>query len=153
MTKHFLTLLCVSALGLTISTAQLCGQAFYGSVVGTGTDQSGAAGGGAGVMLINTGTQERHQGPTGGDGSYQFLNLVPGMYRVDVEETGFKHATRERIEVTVAGAVRADISMQLGDVNQTVEVKATSPLLQTENGNLSQVVNNRSVEELPVNGR
>ncbi|MGH9694336.1 MAG: carboxypeptidase regulatory-like domain-containing protein, partial [Bryobacteraceae bacterium] len=105
------------------------------------------------VTLINTGTAERHQGRTGTDGGYQFLNLVPGLYRVDVEQKGFKRATRERIEVTVASAVRADISMQLGDVTQTVEVQATSPLLQTENGNLSQVVNNRSVEELPVNGR
>jgi hypothetical protein len=53
----------------------------------------------------------------------------------------------------VAGAIRADISMQIGDVTQTVEVQATAPLLQTENANLSQVVNSRSVEELPVNGR
>ena len=49
--------------------------------------------------------------------------------------------------------MRADISMQIGDVSQSVEVQATSPLLQTENASLSQVVNTRSVEELPVNGR
>ena len=153
MMKRLLVLLCISALGLPIITTRLSGQAFYGSLVGSVTDQSGAAVNGAVVTLTNTGTQERHQGPTRADGSYQFLNLVPGIYRVDVEQSGFKHATRERIEVTVAGAIRADISMQLGDVNQTVEVTAIAPLLQTENGNLSQVVNNRAVEELPVNGR
>jgi len=153
MAKRLLVLLCVSALGLTIISAPLFGQAFYGSLVGSVIDQSGAAVTAAVVMLTNTGTQERHQGTTGTDGGYQFLNLVPGTYRVDVTQAGFKHATRERIEVTVASAVRADISMQLGDVTQTVEVQATAPLLQTENGNLSQVVNNRSVEELPVNGR
>jgi hypothetical protein len=153
MTKRLLALLCVSALGLPLITGRLFSQAFYGSVVGSVTDQSGAAVNDAVVTLINTGTAERHQGRTGTDGGYQFLNLVPGAYGVTVEEKGFKRATRERIEVTVASAVRADISMQLGDVTQTVEVQATSPLLQTENGNLSQVVNNRSVEELPVNGR
>jgi len=131
----------------------LFGQAFYGSIVGTVTDPSNAAVHGASVTLTNIGTDERHQTLTGAGGGYQFLNLIPGNYKVEVELAGFKRATAEQIEVTVAGAVRADISMQVGDVTQTVEVQATAPLLQTENANLSQVVNSRSVEELPVNGR
>jgi len=131
----------------------LFGQAFYGSIVGTVTDQSSAAVRGANVTLTNVATDERHQTLTGDFGGYQFLNLIPGIYKVDVEQVGFKRATREQIEVTVAGAVRADISMQVGEVTQSVEVIAAAPLLQTENANLSQVVNSRSVEELPVNGR
>jgi hypothetical protein len=135
------------------SITPLFSQAFYGSVVGTVSDQSGAAVRGATVTLTNTGTGERHQAQSGAGGDYQFLNLVPGTYRVEVEQSGFKKATLENIEVTVSGAIRADVSMQLGQVNQTVEVTAASPLLQTENANLSQVVNTRAVEELPVNGR
>jgi hypothetical protein len=131
----------------------LFGQAFYGSIVGTVTDPSNAAVNGASVTLTNIGTDERHQTLTEVGGGYQFLNLIPGNYKVEVTLAGFKRAARERVEVTVAGAVRADISMQVGDVTQTVEVQATAPLLQTENANLSQVVNSRSVEELPVNGR
>ncbi len=131
----------------------LFGQAFYGSVVGTVTDQSGASLRGASVSLANAGTGERHQTQSGVGGDYQFLNLVPGMYRVEVEQSGFKKATRDNVEVTVSGAVRADVAMQLGDVTQSVEVQATAPLLQTENASLSQVVSTRSVEELPVNGR
>ena len=153
MTKRVFALLCAAAVAIPIVTTQLTGQAFYGSVVGTVTDQSGAAVNDAAVGLINTATSERRDTKTGADGGYQFLNLVPGLYSVQVEQKGFKRATREQIEVTVAGAVRADIAMQLGDVTQTVEVQATSPLMQTESGNLSQVVSNRSVEELPVNGR
>ena len=140
-------------LAIALCGAPVFGQAFYGSIVGTVTDQSSAAVRGATVTLTNVGTDERHQAPTGAEGAYQFLNLIPGTYRVDVEQSGFKRATREQVEVTVAGVVRADISMQVGDVTQTVEVQATAPLLQTENANLSQVVNSRSVEELPVNGR
>jgi hypothetical protein len=129
------------------------GQAFYGSLVGTVTDASNSAVRGAAVTLTNTGTGERHQTVTGDFGGYQFLNLIPGMYKVDVEQKGFKRATRDQIEVTVAGAVRADVAMVLGDVTQSVEVQATAPLLQTESANLSQVVDGRAVEELPVNGR
>src|SRR5271165_2262122 len=59
---------------------------------------------------------------SGAGGDYQFLNLVPGTYRVDVEQSGFKKATRDKVEVTVSGTVRVDISMQIGDVTQSVEV-------------------------------
>jgi hypothetical protein len=131
----------------------LYGQAFYGSLVGTVTDQSGGALRGASVTLTNTGTGEKRQAQSAAAGDYQFLNLVPGTYRVDVEQAGFKKTTRDNIQVTVSGAVRADMSMQIGEVTQTVEVQSAAPLLETENANLSQVVNTRSVEELPVNGR
>src|SRR5579871_740038 len=113
-----------------ISTVSLFGQAFYGSVVGVITDQSGGALHGATVTLTNVGTGESHQTQSRTGGDYQFLNLVPGVYRVDVEQTGFKKASRESVEVTVSGVVRADISMQVGDVTQSVEVQATAPLLQ-----------------------
>ena len=148
-------LVCLALLAATaaVSSNPLFGQAFYGSVVGTVTDQSGAALSGAAVNLTNVSTSEKHQTQSGAGGDYEFLNLVPGTYRVEVQQTGFKKATRENVEVTVSGAVRADISMQIGDVTQSVEVQATAPLLQTENASLSQVVNTRSVEELPVNGR
>ena len=138
---------------IPLLAVSLFGQAFYGSIVGTVTDASNAAVHGANVTLTNLGTAERHQTVTGAFGGYEFLNLIPGNYKVDVELVGFKRATKEPIEVTVAGAVRADISMQVGEMTQSVEVQATAALLQTENANLSQVVNGRSVEELPVNGR
>src|SRR3954452_22583331 len=136
-----------------LSNIPLFGQAFYGSVVGTVTDPSGAALRGANVSLTNTGTGERHQAQSGDGGDYQFLNLVPGKYRVEVEQSGFKKAISENIEVNVSGTARADMTMQLGDVTQNVEVQATAPVLQTDNANLSQVVNSRAVQELPVNGR
>ena len=129
------------------------GQAFYGSVVGTVTDPSGGALTGAAVTLTNAGTGERRQALSGSGGDYQFLNLVPGAYRVQVEQSGFKRAARENLEVNVSGTVRADISLQLGDVTQTVEVQAAAPLLRTEDANLSQVVSARAIEDLPVNGR
>ena len=94
------------ALLAALANAPLFGQAFYGSVVGTVTDQSGASLRGASVSLANAGTGERHQTQSGVGGDYQFLNLVPGMYRVEVEQSGFKKATRDNVEVTVSGAVQ-----------------------------------------------
>lgn len=150
-----LSLLCLVLLAAfcAIPSTTLFGQAFYGSVVGTITDPSGAAVSGATLTLTNVATGETRDTRSGGAGDYQFLNLVPGNYKVQAEQTGFKKASRESVEVTVSGTIRADISMQLGDVTQTIEVGATAPLLQTENANLSQVINTRSVEELPLNGR
>jgi hypothetical protein len=153
MLKRFAAGFCFVAVSLPVLTAPMFGQAFYGTVVGTVTDPSSAALKGATVTLTNTATQERRQTPTGDAGDYTFLNLVPSTYRIDIEMSGFKRATQNEVEVTVSGTVRADITMQLGDVTQTVEVRATAQLLQTESANLSQVVESRAVQELPVNGR
>src|SRR5438874_12407432 len=78
----------------------LCGsiasaQTFYGSIVGTVTDASGAVMPGARVTVTNLGTAETHSMDTTGEGLYQFVNLVPGKYRLDLEKAGFKRFTRE----------------------------------------------------------
>jgi len=86
-------------------------------------------------------------------GNYQFVNLVPGMYRVDIQKEGFKRLTREAIQVEVQTISRIDVTMQIGDVGQTVEVTAESALLQTENASVGQVVAGRVVTEMPLNGR
>src|SRR4051794_38624686 len=75
---------------LPILVLNLYGQSFYGSVVGTISDPSGAALRGAAVTLTNTATGVKNDAQAGASGEYQFLNLVPGNYRVDVELTGFK---------------------------------------------------------------
>ncbi len=151
--KRLMNGACVLVGALALAASSLVGQAFYGSVVGNVTDPSSAALRGATVTLINNGTQERRQGQSDANGAYQFLNLVPATYRVEVELSGFKRTAVPSVEVTVSGTIRADVVMQLGDVTQSVEVSAAAPLLQTENANLSQTVNTRSVQELPVSGR
>lgn len=129
------------------------GQTFYGSMVGNVVDASGSAIPQAAVTLTNVGTADRRMIMTDDAGNYQFLNLVPGRYRLEVERAGFRRFVREPITVEVQSAVRIDVPMQLGDVTQTVEVTAQTPLLQTENAALGQVVNSRKVLEMPLNGR
>ena len=136
-----------------LSAAACFGQTFYGSIVGSANDASGSAVPQATVTLTNLGTAERRNGATDASGNYQFVNLVPGQYRVEVEKPGFRRFSREPITVEVQSAVRIDIPMQVGDVSQTVEVTGQTPLLQTENASLGQVVESRKVLEMPLNGR
>jgi hypothetical protein len=134
-------------------TATAFGQTFYGSLVGTVTDASGSAVPDAVVTAVNVGTSDRRTMRSDEAGNYQFVNLVPGQYRIEVEKSGFRRFTREPIPVEVQSAVRIDVPMQVGDVSQTVEVTAQTPLLQTENASLGHVVESRRVLEAPLNGR
>jgi hypothetical protein len=142
--------LCILVFGTFLP---LSGQTFYGSIVGTVTDASGAAMASATVTVTNTSTSERHTASTASDGGYRFVDLVPGTYSILVEKPGFKRTTRERVTIDVAAVARLDVAMEVGDVTQSIEVTGSAPLLQTENASLSQVVAARSVEELPLNGR
>jgi hypothetical protein len=145
-------LLCATLLVLLCCVASA--QTFYGSIVGTVTDASGALMPGAKVTVANLGTAETHSMATNNEGLYQFVNLVPGRYRVEVEKAGFKRFTREPITVEVQSAVRIDVTgLEAGAVTQTVEVTGETPLLQPETSSLGQVVDSRKVNELPLNGR
>jgi hypothetical protein len=138
---------------LATMSVPIWGQTFYGSVVGTVTDASGAVIPGASVTLTNIGTNEKRSAPTDAAGSYRFVNLVPANYRLEVEAPGFKHMTREPIAVQVESAVRMDAKLEVGTPSETVEVTSISPLLQTETSSLSQIVEGQQLQEMPLNGR
>src|SRR5579863_9865042 len=129
------------------------GQNVYGSISGIVTDASGSVIQGANVTLTRVETGEAHTTQTTGSGEYTFVNILPGNYKVEVEKTGFKKVVRESIVVQVESGLRVDIALEVGSVNQTVEVTAEAPLMQPETSSLGQVVETRSVNELPLNGR
>ncbi len=138
---------------LAVLASSVFGQTFYGTLVGTVSDSSGAAIPEAKVTLVNTGTQDTRTIESGANGAYQFVNLVPGMYQVSIEKQGFKRQTLSNLQVEVQATLRADAVLQLGEMTQTVEVSGQSPLLQTEQSSLSQAVEGRTVQEMPLNGR
>ena len=129
------------------------GQTTFGSIAGSVSDSTGAIIPGAQVTLTNLGTNEKRVTPSSAEGLYQFVNLVPGMYRIDVEKEGFKHFTREPIVVEVQNALRIDVALEVGALTQRVEVTAQTPLLQPQTSDLGQVVEQRKATELPLNGR
>lgn len=138
---------------LCIFCLQLPAQSSYGSIVGTVTDPSGAIIPGAAITLTNLDTSEIFKTVSNAGGNYQFVNLQPGDYKVDVTVRGFKHLTRNQVQVAVQLATRIDAVMQVGEVDQQVEVTGSAPLLQTEDATVGQVVSGRTVTDMPLNGR
>jgi hypothetical protein len=132
---------------------RLNAQTFYGSVVGNVSDTSGSVVPGTVITLTNLATQEKRSVTTDDSGLYRFVNLIPGRYRLDAEKPGFNRFSREPVVVEVDNTVRIDVAMQVGDVTQTIEVTAQTPLLQPESSSLGQVVEARKVTEMPLNGR
>lgn len=141
------------AVALMVVAMPAAAQTSYGSVVGTVTDASSSNIPGAAVALINLGTAERRSAETDVSGNYQVVNLVPGNYRLEIEKSGFKHLTRDGVRVETQNAVRIDAIMEVGSVDQKLEVTAQTPLLQTESATQGQVVEGRIVTDMPLNGR
>lgn len=139
--------------GLSLAASVALGQSTFGTISGTVTDTSGAIIPGVQVTLTNLGTTEKRVTPTSADGFYQFVNLLPGSYRIDVEKTGFKHFIREPIVLQVQNSLQINVVLELGAVAQTVQVTAQTPLLQPLTSDLGQVVDRRKANELPLNGR
>jgi hypothetical protein len=128
-------------------------QVYYGSVAGRVSDKTGAMIKGASVTLTSLKTHERRIDTTDSGGSYRFVNLVPGPYRVEVESAGFRHFIQEPIDVRVDTTVSLDMSLVLGDVHQTVKVQGQTPLLETQSESVGQVIEGRQVQDTPLNGR
>ena len=130
----------------------LLGQTF-GEITGRVSDPSGAGIPGAVLTLTNTATNAVRQTDSGSDGFYSFPSVPPGFYNLKSEHPGFKVAASDGIEVQVQQTVRLDLTLQVGAVNESVEVSAAASLLQAENATVGTVIGNASIVELPLNGR
>ncbi len=107
-------------------------QTTFGSVSGLVSDATGAPVPAVPVTLTNLTTGEKRVTATDEAGLYQFVNLIPGSYKIDVEKPGFRHFTRQTATVEVQQAVRIDIGMEVGEVSQLVNVTSETPLLQEQ---------------------
>ncbi len=130
----------------------LCGQTF-GEIVGEVADASGAVVPNATVTVTNVANNATRSVKTNGAGLYSFPSLVPGAYRVRVEVNGFKTVTRTGIELEVQQSARVNFALDVGQVNESVEVSASAAMLATENATVGTVIDNRRIVELPLNGR
>ena len=137
----------------TLLPSQLRAQTFYGSIVGNVTDASSAIVPGATVTLTNTGTNEKRAAQTNSAGDYSFVSLVPSTYKVEVAKANFKRFVRDQVLVQINSTVRVDAAMQVGAATETVEVTTQAPLLQTDSGTLSDVIEGKTVDAMPLNGR
>lgn len=128
-------------------------QQITGSITGTVTDPSGAPVAGAAVKLTSNLTGVIRNATSDNSGDFRFLLLPPGNYSLQVSITGFKTFSQEGIIVEVDRSLGIPVTMQMGQVSETVEVQAGALLLDPNTSSLGTVMDSRKVIELPLNGR
>ncbi len=136
-----------------LSAQPLRAQVDAGTILGTVTDASGAPINGAKVTLTNEGTSSSLSTTTGSDGAYKFTPVRIGSYKVTASFQGFQTTTQTNIPVNVGADVVINFTLKPGQVTETIEVTSTTPVLETQSGSVGQVVDTRSVNDLPLNGR
>jgi hypothetical protein len=124
-----------------------------GSIVGTVTDSAGAVVSGAMVSVVNEETAAKLAAKTEESGRYVFTPLHIGTYTVVVEAGGFKKAIMQHIHLDIQQQALVNVSLQPGAVTENVEVNEAPELMQTQSGSIGQVIEERAIENLPLNGR
>ncbi|MEB2363732.1 MAG: TonB-dependent receptor [Bryobacterales bacterium] len=122
-------------------------------ILGTVSDSAGGRMAGAVVTITQPQTGLTRTIQTDASGQFEIRYLVPGEYTVEVMAAGFQKARRAGIQLQIGQQARLEFTLQVGDVQQTVEVTGAAPLLQTENATLGEVVSHERIVNLPLNGR
>jgi hypothetical protein len=123
-----------------------------GSIAGSVKDPTGAVVPGVKITLTNTATNAQLSGISNENGRFEFPQLVPASYSLVAESPGFKK-TIVTVLVQVDQITRVDVSLQVGEIAQEVEVQAVAPVLESDKTTLSSVVESRTIASLPLNAR
>jgi len=145
--------LVVALLISLVSSIQAVAQNATGRIIGTVSDEQGAAVPGAKVVVTNTDTNVHWETVTGADGAYQVLNVPIGNYRVTVEHEGFTKAVSSPQMLEINQSLRLDIRMTVGALSQTVTVGASAAQVETVNPTVGGTVTGSTIQNLPLNGR
>lgn len=139
---------------LTAWVSPLWGQAVANAQIsGVVVDASGAAVPGARVTATQTDTQQERTTVAGADGSYVLPNLPVGPYQVEVQASGFTTYLQTGIRLAVSNEITLNVTLRVGEVKQQVEVTADASMVETQSTSVAQVIDQRSVVDLPLNGR
>jgi hypothetical protein len=137
---------------LILSAALAWGQATT-SLRGTISDPSGAVIPNAKVSLLNTDTGFQRSTGSGAEGNYEFLQVLPGTYRLLVEAEGFRSYEQSSIQLLVNNPATINVTLQVGQRTETVSVTAEAPLLNTTDASLGVAFNENQVKQLPFESR
>lgn len=136
-------------LAICFITTAAFGQQVYGTIFGTVTDPSGAAVPNVKVTITDQNKQTHFETATNEAGNYSKGQLIPGTYTVEVEGAGFSKASAKDTIVNVDQSTRVDVTLQVGDVTQTVEVTASAPLLQSDRADVATTFTAHQFTDLP----
>ena len=127
------------------------GQGGTGELTGLVTDPTGAVVSNAEVTLTNAATGEKRTATTTGAGIYRFIALpVVGAYTLESAPKGFKRIQIANVVVSVGTVTSHDIQLELGSGTETVSVEAGAQLVQTEDSSVSQLIDHRAWESMPI---
>jgi outer membrane receptor protein involved in Fe transport len=145
-------ILCAAVLALLAATG-LHAQSTTGTLLGTVLDSAGGVLTGASVTATQRDTGFTRSGTTDAAGAYTFANMPLGRYDIKAERDGFKAKIVGPVTLVVDQRLRTDIVLELGRVQETVEVAGTATLLQTDQPDVNQIVQEKEIKALPLNGR
>ena len=148
----FLAMLLVTSSAVSVSVFAQTSNS--GTVTGVVKDEKGGLVPGASVKLVNLGTNAERTSATSSDGAYEISQLVPGNYRLEIEASGFSKFVQEPVVVNVLQRTTANADLKVGRIGETVTVTGeTAALVETTKTDVSGVIDQRRLENLPVNGR
>ena len=143
-----LALVLTAALAMP-ATAQTVG----GTISGVVKDQSDAVIPNATVTVKNTATGLTRSANSNDAGLYRVANILPGIYEMTISATGFSSGTQKDIQITVGAEVTANVTLRAGNVSEKVEVQGGAAAVELAQSQLNHVVEERTIKELPLNGR
>jgi hypothetical protein len=146
----FRSVLALALLGLATSGMA---QSATGQITGTVKDATGAVVPGAVVTATSELTGAKREVTSGRDGNYVIPLLPVSTYSVSASLTGFKAAKRTGVRLSVDQTVRIDVDLQTGDLSEAVEVQAGALALDSETATVGQVITEKQITDLPLNGR
>ncbi len=124
-----------------------------GTITGVVSDPSGATVADASITALHLSTRRSQSTTADGHGSYTFTNMPIGSYTITVEKEGFKKFVQENVHLNADTTAAVNVSLQLGAAQETVTISAAPPALQTDNGEVGNLVSGAQVSELSLNGR
>ncbi len=143
----------ISALACSLLFAGVAFAQSTATVVGTVTDATGASIPNATVTVRNQNTGEERTTATDATGSYVVPSLTIGTYRVEVKSPGMQSVVASNLVLEVGSTVKQDFSLKVASTSETVEITAAAPVINQSPVSIGTVVNQRTVQEIPLNGR
>jgi len=140
-------------LALVLGTAWPASAQSTATLQGTVTDPAGATVPNAKVMAANQATGVQSETVSDSAGAYLFPSLSIGLYKLEISAPGFQTTVLTGLKLDVATTVTKNISLSLGNTSQIVEVVATAPLVDVSTNEIGQVINDKTVQQIPLNGR
>mgnify|MGYP001306442860 CR=1 FL=1 len=138
---------------LILAASAAYAQISSGTLTGIVTDPSQARLANVSIKLTNEQTGVALNATTAASGEYTFPLLLSGTYRIEAEAAGFQRATRSGIVMELGRTVRLDITLQLGQITESVEVTGAAPLIESESATVGQFIENKTIADMPLNGR